>query len=117
MSNKIQITLDATKLRSLVSKREYQNKQGETVQVQEVKFELVPVKEPKTIYTAEKYRIDKTHFACVIQSKEEREAKADTIYIGEGFTTIWNNAEQPAQVFNAVPIAKAVEEETDDLPF
>ena len=115
--SKIQVTLDATKLRNLVSKREYQNKQGETVQVQEVKFELVPVKEPKTIYTAEKYKIDKTHFASVIQTKEEREAKADTIYIGEGFTTVWNNAEQPAQVFNAVPVTEVKEEEKDDLPF
>ena len=115
--SKIQVTLDATKLRNLVSKREYQNKQGETVQVQEVKFELVPVKEPKTIFTAEKYKIDKTHFASVIQTKEEREAKADTIYIGEGFTTVWNNAEQPAQVFNAVPVTEVKEEEKDDLPF
>lgn len=115
--SKIQVTLDASKLRNLVSKREYQNKQGETVQVQEVKFELVPVKEPKTIYTAEKYRIDKTHFASVIQTKEEREAKADTIYIGEGFTTIWNNAEQPAQVFNAVPVSEVKDDEHDDLPF
>jgi hypothetical protein len=115
--SKIQVTLDASKLRNLVSKREYQNKQGETIQVQEVKFELVPVKEPKTIYTAEKYRIDKTHFASVIQSKEEREAKADNIYIGEGFTTIWNNSGQPAQVFNAVPVSEVKDEEQDDLPF
>ena len=115
--SKIQVTLDASKLRNLVSKREYQNKQGETVQVQEVKFELIPVKEPKTIYTAEKYKIDKTHFASVIQTKEERESKADTIYIGEGFTTVWNNAEQPAQVFNAVPVSEVKEEEHDDLPF
>ena len=91
--SKIQVTLDATKLRELVSKREFQNKAGETVQVQEVKFELVEVKEPKTIYTKNNMRIDKTHFACVIQSKEEREAKADTIYIGEGFTTIWSSHE------------------------
>jgi hypothetical protein len=112
---KIQVTLDATKLRNLVKKRQFQNKSGETVEVQEVKFELVEVKEPKTIFTADKYRIDKTHFASVIQTKEERDAKADTIYIGEGFTTIWQN-EQP--VYNAVPVANAnAEEEHDDLPF
>lgn len=115
--SKIQVTLDATKLRNLVSKREYQNKQGETVQLQEVKFELVEVKEPKEIFKKDNMRIMKTHFASVIQTKEEREAKADTIYIGEGFTTIWNNAEQPAQVFNAVPVSEVKEEEHDDLPF
>jgi hypothetical protein len=111
--SKIQVTLDATKLRNLVSQRAYQNKQGETVQLQEVKFELVPVKEPKTIYTADKYRIDKTHFASVIQTKEQRDAKAETVYIGEGFTTIWIN-EIP--VHNAVPV-NAEEELKDDLPF
>lgn len=112
--SKIQVTLDATKLRNLVSKREYQNKQGETVQVQEVKFELVPVKEPKTVFTGKGFKLDKTHFACVIQTKEEREAKAETIYIGEGFTTVWENS-QP--VYNAVPVTDAKEEDNDDLPF
>jgi hypothetical protein len=110
--SKIQITLDASKLRNLVANRSYQNKNGETVTVQEVKFELVPVKEAKNIFTADKYRIDKTHFASVIQTKEERDAKAPTVYIGEGFTTIWNNAE-PIQ---AVPMVSS-EEEHDDVPF
>lgn len=108
---KIQVTLDASKLRNLVSKREYKNKAGETVQLQEVKFELVEVKEPKTIFTADKYRIDKTHFASVIQSKEEREAKAETIYIGEGFTTIWGN-DEPKSIQ-----AEVMKSDDDDVPF
>ncbi len=109
---KIQVTLDATKLRNLVSKRTYQNKEGQQVEVQEVKFELVEVKEPKQIYEKDNMKIMKTHFASVIQTKEEREAKADTVYIGEGFTTIWSNAETVTHV--ATPIK---EEEHDDLPF
>lgn len=111
--SKIQVTLDATKLRNLVSKRNYQNKNGEQVELQEVKFELVPMKEPKTIYTKDNMRIDKTHFACVIQTKEQREAKADTIYIGEGFSTIWGS-DKKEEVHNATPIK---DEPTDDLPF
>lgn len=114
---KISVTLDASKLRTLVSKRSYQNKEGQQVEVQEVKFELIEVKEPKEIFKKDNMRIMKTHFASVIQTKEEREAKADTIYIGEGFTTFWNNAEQPAQVFNAIPVSEVKEEEHDDLPF
>ena len=93
---KIQITLDATKLRNLVTSRSYQNNQGETVNLQEVKFELVEVKEPKQIYEKDNMKIMKTHFAAAIQTKEQREAKADTIYVGEGFTTIWANADTPA---------------------
>jgi hypothetical protein len=56
-------------------------------------------------------RIDKTHFACVVQTKEERDAKAPTIYIGEGFSTIW---------LNDIPVYQAVEVKenlSDDLPF
>ena len=109
--SKIQVTLDAQKLRNLVTKRTYKNKDGQDVELQEVKFELVAVKEPKTIFTKDNMRIDKTHFACVVQTKEERDAKAPTIYIGEGFSTIW---------LNDIPVYQAVEVKenlSDDLPF
>ena len=111
--SKIQVTLDASKLRGLVANRSYQNKNGETVTVQEVKFELVAVKEPKVIFSKDNYEIQKTHFASVIQTKEEREAKAPTVYIGEGFTTVWKN-EQPTATHQAVPIQ---DEPENDLPF
>lgn len=108
---KIQVTLDATKLRTLVSNREYQNKQGETVKLQEVKFELVEVKEPKVIYEKDNMKITKTHFACVIQTKEERELNTPTVYIGEGFTTSWTDKNV---VHTATPIT---EDDDSGLPF
>lgn len=109
--SKIQVTLDESKLRGIISKRSYKNKDGENIEVDEVKFELIELKEPKQIFEKDTMKIMKTHFACVVQTKEEREAKADTIYIGEGFTTIWNdskasNAKNTART--AVP---------DDMPF
>lgn len=107
---KIQITLDANKLRNLVSKRSYKNKEGQDVTVQEIKFEIVPLKEHKTIYSDKNgaYRVDKTHFASVIQTKEERANKVPTVYIGEGFTTVWiNNLE----VHNAEIINNNVDED------
>jgi hypothetical protein len=110
---KIQVTLNAQALRNLVSKRTYKNKEGQDVEVQEVKFELVEVKEPKQIYEKDNMKIMKTHFASVIQTKEEREAKTETIYIGDGFTTIWSNAETVTHV--ATPIVEV--QEHDDLPF
>jgi hypothetical protein len=100
--SKITITLDATKLRNLVSKRQYDAKDGQKMEVQEVKFELVPVKEPKIIYEGTGYKLQKSHFASVIQTKEEREAQAETIFIGEGITTIWDNAGQ-TNTFSAKP--------------
>jgi len=101
--SKIQVTLDANKLRNLVSQRSYKNREGQDVVLQEVKFELVPVKEPKTIYTADAYRIDKTHFAAVIQTKEERTNKAPTVYIGEGFTTVWANEQTKVHEAEILP--------------
>lgn len=116
--SKITVTLDATKLRTLVSKRSYTNKDSVEVQLQEVKFELVEVKEPKLVFEKDNRKVFKTHFAAAIQTKEEREAKAESFFIGEGYTTEWANAEKqdPTQVvYNAEPITD--EEETDDLPF
>jgi hypothetical protein len=113
--SKIQVTLDANKLRNLVSQRSYKNREGQDVVLQEVKFELVPVKEPKTIYTADTYRIDKTHFAAVIQTKEERANKAPTVYIGEGFTTVWANATPEIKTHQAEIIS--INDPNDDIPF
>src|SRR5690606_944138 len=101
--SKITITLDATKLRSLVTKREFDAKDGTKMQVQEVRFELVEVKDPKIIFEGSGYKLQKTHFASVIQTKEEREAKAETVFIGEGITTIW---EQKEQVFSSTPVTE-----------
>ena len=111
--SKITITLDATKLRNLVTKREFDSKDGVKMQVQEVRFELVEVKEPKIIFEGNGYKLQKSHFASVIQTKEEREAQAETIFIGEGITTIWDQKEQ---IFNAVPVSNSIEE-ADNLPF
>jgi len=110
--SKITITLDATKLRNLVTKREFDAKDGTKMQVQEVRFELVEIKEPKIIHEGNGYKLQKSHFASVIQTKEEREAKADTVYIGEGFTTIWGS-DKTEKVYDATPIT----EEKPDLPF
>lgn len=109
--SKITITLDATKLRNLVTKREFQAKDGTLMQVQEVRFELIPVKEPKIIHEGNGYKLQKSHFASVIQTKEERESQAETIFIGEGITTIWDQKEA---VFNATPVS---EEESNEPPF
>ena len=109
--SKITITLDATKLRNLVTKREFDAKDGTKMQVQEVRFELVEVKEPKIIFEGSGYKLQKTHFASVIQTKEERESKAETVFIGEGITTIW---EQKEQVFSSTPVT---EDESQEMPF
>lgn len=93
MANKIQVTLDAAKLRNLVSKRAYTNKDGNNVEVQEVKFDLIEMKKEshKEVYNHEKFKLIKTHFAVAQQTKEEKEANTPPNYIGEGITQLWLN--------------------------
>jgi hypothetical protein len=117
--NKIEVTLDAAKLRPLVTNRTYTNKGGEVVKVQEVKFELVPVKEEnqKIVYEKDDFKIVKTHFAAVKQTKEERAAKVQTMYIGEGFSHIWGNAVETTQAEEVINYQQAVDQKNNDLPF
>lgn len=110
---KITVTLEAAKLRNLIFTEKYTNKEGKEVSVQKVRFELVEVKEPKTVYTGAKHRLDKTHFAAVIQTKEQREAKAETVFLGEGVTTVWLD-DQPAQ---SAPAESGSSASSQDLPF
>lgn len=100
MANKIQVTLDTAKLKGLATERTYKNREGEEITIKELKFELVEVKEPKVTYSTDKYDLVKTHFAAAVQTKEEREAKAPSNFIGDGFTVQWKN-EAPATVTEA----------------
>ena len=112
---KIKVVLDASKIRPLIQNRTYKDKDGKDVTIQEVNFELVEVKEPKTIYEKDNMKIVKTHFASVIQTKEERDARAATVYIGEGFTTIWGNSEQSQQPQQSQQ--QAAPQPSSNLPF
>lgn len=112
---KITVTLEAAKLRDLLFTDTYTNKEGKEVSIQKVRFDLVEVKEPKTVYTGKKYRLDKTHFAAAIQTKEQREAEADTVFLGEGVTTVWLNDLQETK---SEPNKQEVDTgKYDDLPF
>ena len=108
---KVQITVDAQKLRELVSARSYTNREGEEVTIQEVKFDLVELKEEhkKKIYDHDKYSLIKTHFAVAQQTREEREANTPPNYIGEGITQVWKS-DYPAQVEKVAP-------EDESFPF
>lgn len=111
---KIEVVLDAKKLRNLVSNRTYKNREGKDVTVQEVKFDLVELKDEKkkVIYDTDKYQLEKTHFAVAKQTKEEREANKDPFFIGDGISLQWKN--ENSQQPQAAP---QKQEEEDDLPF
>lgn len=112
---KITVVLEAAKLRQCIKERTYTNKEGKEVKVQEVVVDLVELKpeKQKEIFKHEKFTNVKTHFAVKPQTKEERDANAETVFLGDGITQVWKNDNtQPQSVSEIKPI-----EEDDDLPF
>ena len=105
MANKIQVVLDTAKLKGLSADRTFKNKEGQEVTIKELKFDLVEVKEPKVIFSTDKYDLVKTHFAAALQTKEQRTAKEPSTFIGDGITTVWKNEE------TTISDAKVIEEE------
>tara|TARA_R110000803_G_scaffold161009_1_gene224823 strand:+ start:262 stop:600 length:339 start_codon:yes stop_codon:yes gene_type:complete len=112
MASKITVSIDTDKTRQLVVEDTYKNKKGDDVKVQRIKFELVEMKEEsqKVIYDHEKFQLIKTHFAVKPQTKEERAAKADAVFVGEGVSQRWKSDSQGQSSSNAQP-------PIDDLPF
>ena len=111
------MTLDVNKLKGLAKDRTYNSRSGEPVTVKELKFELVEVKEPKVTYSTDKYNLVKTHFAALIQTKEERESQKKRFFVGNG-KTFWTDGkitipakQQPAA--NANPLL----DDDDDFGF
>jgi len=107
---KTQITLDAAKLRNLITEREYKNKEGKTVKVQEIKFDLVEMdsSKHKVVYSNDTMEIVKTSFAVQQQTKEERLAKTPPNYIGEGAEIRFKNDVPSQSVSDVID---------DSLPF
>jgi len=114
---KLSVTLDASKLRNLVSKRTYTNKEGVEVEVQEVKFDLVEMKDEnkRTVFDHEKYTLEKTHFAVAQQTKEERETNQPAFFIGEAITMKWKNEINNTPVHDAQVVGPGNTD--DDMPF
>lgn len=86
---KLTLTIDINKLdKERINLRTYTNKAGEEVTVKEYKIDVVPLKETKLIkegtsQKGDKWRLVESHFACDSQTKEEREQKKQTNFIGK----------------------------------
>ena len=119
MATKISVSIDADKARELLSSRSYKDKSGNEVAIKEIKFDLVEMKpeSQKVVYDHEKFQLVKTHFAIKQQTQEERQNKAESLFVGEGVTQVWKNeagSARPQTSFQAAPAAAQV---ADDLPF
>jgi hypothetical protein len=121
--SKITVTIDLTKIdKSRIQERKYTNKAGEEVTVKEYSMEVVPLKQPRALKKADgtliegaTWQLMETHFACEAQTKAEREANKETVYIGKGTQLQDKN---PTQANSEAPSTPA-EEELDEsaIPF
>lgn len=82
---KLNINLDLGKIdKSRIENRTFTTKDGEEVTKKEYKIEAVPLKEPKIIKEGDTWNLVKTHFIVQGQTKEERENKAESVFLGDG---------------------------------
>lgn len=83
---KISVTLDLTKIdKSKITERKYTDKAGVEHTAKEYKIDVVPLKAEKFVTEGSWGKMFKTHFVAQAQTKEEREARANSVFVGDGF--------------------------------
>lgn len=119
MANKLSISIDAEKARQLIETRSYKNKDGVEVTIKEIKFDLVEMKQEsrKVLYDGDNLQMVKTHFAVKPQSKEERDAKQDVVYVGEGVSYEFKGSQNNSSNGTSFQPVTKLTEPQDDLPF
>lgn len=83
--NKLILKVDLTKLdKSKIKERKYTDKNGVEQVAKEYTMELIELKAPKFVTQGKDWEMVKTHFIVDPQSKEEREAKKPSNFLGDG---------------------------------
>ena len=83
---KISLEIDLTKLdKSKIVEKSYKDKSGNNVTQKIYKADLVELKERKFVTEGDTWKLVKTHFLADPQTKEERDAKKPSNFIGSGF--------------------------------
>lgn len=91
---KISITLDLSKVdKTRIVPRTYTNKDNEQITSKDYKVEMIPLKEKKLIKEGDGWKMYKTHFVVQAQTKEERENKTPSVFLGDGFQ--FERADEP----------------------
>lgn len=85
MNEKIIATIDLTKIdKSRIVERKYVNKDGVEVVEKNYTFEISPLKETKKIKDGATWEMWKTHSISESKTKQERENKVPTKFMGSG---------------------------------
>lgn len=124
MANKIQITLDLTRIdKTRINNRTYTNKDGQEVTVKEYVLDVVELIQPKTIKEGDTWILQQTHFVTDSATKEERAAQKKMNTIGKG-TGFLNKTDESSQQIKASITRKLKGEEypeeeisPEEIPF
>lgn len=82
---KLILKIDLSKIeKSKIKERKFTDKQGVEHVAKEYTMELVELKAPKFVTQGEEWEMVKTHFLVDPQTKEEREAKKQSNFLGDG---------------------------------
>lgn len=95
---KLLCEIDLTKIdKSKIEDKTYTNKEGQEVTKKVYKFEIVQNKQAKVLKETDTYILEKTHFIVEGQTKEEKDRKAESNFIGEGIQFKYKNDNQSMQ--------------------
>ncbi len=82
---KTKLVIDLSKIdKSKIKERKFTDKQGVEHTAKEYSMELIELKAPKFVSQGKDWELIKTHFIVDQQTKEEREAKKPSNFIGDG---------------------------------
>ena len=120
---KITVNIDLTKIdKTRIVERKYTNAAGVEMTAKDYKMDVVEVKPEnfKTIASGETWALVKKFFVADSPTKEERAAKANTNFIGDGVVFVdlqpQDTAQPPAQAPQASTQAGTNPQDSQDAP-
>lgn len=82
---KISITIDLKKVdKTRITERTFTNAEGVEETEKNYSLDLIPLKQPKVIKEGPTWKMVKKYFLVQGQTKEERSAKAPSVFMGSG---------------------------------
>lgn len=117
--NKISITLDVSKFdKSHIVEKKFKTKDGTEVTKKEYQIEVIELKAPKFVAEGKNYKMYKTHFVVQAQTKEEREKKVESVFVGDAFSFERPEIKQEKSSFDHDAIEYGDEDiNVNDIPF
>ncbi len=123
----LKATINVDRLdRDRIEAREYTGQDGKQVNVRELKIDVIPLKEAKTITEGDTWVLKKTHFITQSPTKQEREDRVQMDIIGDAVQFVDKQVEISEEDKEILQQAREAQEQKatdmdsinpDDIPF